>query len=392
MPNANSNGPLAHLKLEALEDRTVLSPFGATRGLSLAAGDVFTGVAGPEYVTGTGPGTTAIVRIYGRNGTLLRSFNPFGDFTGGTTVATGDVNADGVADILCGTGPGTTGRVKVFSFINGSLQRLSALVPFGPNFTGGVNVAAGVVTGADPDPTVLNPDNIVVSIASNGLPAVKVFTYSDVGTFQVRGFMAYNTSYLGGVTLAVANIDTAPDTLDANDLLTGRVASYAEIITGRATELPQVKIFDAQAPTIVQMGSFLAFDITDPANRQGVTLAAGDTTEQRGSQIYVNLKGGATIRIFDGQSNAILGTIIGLPKNGGNPPRGLPNTLGSNSRMLTMAIADVTQGNPVDNQFTDDYFTHDLLVAAADGAYAQVPQVFFSGAQAAGLNGSRPGG
>jgi hypothetical protein len=395
--NTHQNTHQATLALESLEDRTVLSsPFGINQGMSLAAGQVFQRLVNSgsnQYVTGSGPGTIATVNIFDNSGNLLQSFRPFGNFTGGVTVAVGDVTASGFGDIICGTGPGTSGEVKVFAFTNGGRQLLANFFPFGVNFAGGVNVAAGVVTGANPNPNILNPDNIVCSVASNGPPTVKVYaadSSASTGAALLRSFNAYTTNYTGGVSLTVGNIDTKPDTLDAFGNLTGHIFSYAEIITGQAEGLPHVKIFDASAPTVVTDASYMAFNIANPANRHGINLVAGDTTGQRGDNIYVNLKSSVIVRLFDGQTSAILKTFIGLPKNKGNPPMGDPNVVGSASQALTMAVAGVTSGNPVDNDFAGLNFQHDLLVAAADGPSHQVPQVFKGGTKPAGFNGSAP--
>jgi hypothetical protein len=400
MPNTNThqNSHQVALKVESLEDRTVLSsPFGLTRGMSLAAGQVFQRLVNSgvnQYVTGTGPGTIATVKIYNNTGKLLQAFHPFGNtFTGGVTVAVGDVTAGGVGEIICGTGPGTSGEVKVFAFQNGGRQLLANFFPFGMNFNGGINVAAGVVTGANPNPKVLNPDNIVVSVASNGPPTVKVYSYDPSitgGAALLRSFNAYTTNYTGGVSLTVGNIDTAADTLDMNGNLTGHINSYAEIITGQAEGLPHVKIFDASTPTIVTDASYMAFNIANPANRHGINVVAADTTGQRGDDIYVNLKSSVMVRLFVGETSAVLKTFIGLPKNKGNPPMGDPNVVGSSSQMLTMASADMTGNNGPDNNFAGQYFQRDLLIAAADGPYNQVPQVFKGGGNPAGFNGSAP--
>ena len=180
------------------------------------------------------------------------------------------------------------------------------------------------------------------------------------------------------MSLTVGNIDSEDDTTDptTGDLLPGDQPSYAEIITGRAAGLPQVRIFDAQAPDIIMDASYMAFDISNPANQHGITLVAGDTTGTRGDDIYVNLIGSSTVRCFVGETRAILRTFNGLP--------------GSSTKQLSMAVSDMTSGNTVDNDFDADNFEHDLLVVAADGPYVQVPTVWTGGALPAGFNGHHP--
>ena len=85
----------------------------------MAVGDV-NGDGVPDIITGAGPGTLPEIKVFdGRTGTLLRdffagfAFNPL--FTGGVFVAAGDVNGDGFADIIVGADAGGLPEVKVFS-------------------------------------------------------------------------------------------------------------------------------------------------------------------------------------------------------------------------------------------------------------------------------------
>src|SRR5205814_4741075 len=82
---------------------------------------------------------------------------PFGGFAGGVRTAVGDVNGDGTDDLVAGTGPGTATQVVVLDGRDGKTQ-LFAVNPFEAGFTGGVFVATGDVNGDGVDDLVITPD------------------------------------------------------------------------------------------------------------------------------------------------------------------------------------------------------------------------------------------
>ena len=261
MPNEKTTRRSTRLNVEALEAREVPATFGAgTRGISVGYGDILPveldgGAA--EYITGTGPGRVALVRVWDSQGALLTQLSPFGEYKGGVFVDTGDVNGDGQLDLIVSTAGKTTGRVQVYSFIDGGPQLLADFTPFGPLYSGPVQIASGDVTGD-------SAEEIIVAQGNAG-GTVKVFEFDTTvsSAFEIRSFQPYGANYTGGVTVASDNIDNT--------------VGFAEIITGRAAQLPQVKIFNAQAPTVVQRASYMAFDTRNPVNLRGIDVTAGNT-------------------------------------------------------------------------------------------------------------------
>src|SRR5207244_13021142 len=72
---------------------------------------------------------------------VLFRFDPYPGFRGGVNTALGDVNGDGVPDLITAPGPGGPPNVKVFNGRDGSL--LLSYNAYDGNALGGVNLAAG---------------------------------------------------------------------------------------------------------------------------------------------------------------------------------------------------------------------------------------------------------
>src|SRR5205814_4401879 len=112
------------------------------------------------------------------------------------------------AEIVTGAGPGGGPHVRTF-LSNGTPaagQAGDGFFAYGPTFTGGVSVAVGDVR---PD---IPGDEIVTGAFSNGGPHVRVFTAQ--GNPLGDGFMAFDPHFTGGVSVAVGNFDTANQGLE----------------------------------------------------------------------------------------------------------------------------------------------------------------------------------
>lgn len=207
----------------------------------------------------------------------VRVLTPFGaTFTGGVRVAMGDVNRDGVADVIAGSGPGMAAAVKVFDGV--TFVQIADFEPYGPQFTGGVYVAAGDVNGD-------GVADIITGAGSGGAPRVRVFDGST--RLEIANFLAYDAAFVGGVRVAGGDFD--------GDQL-------ADIITGAgAGGGPHVKVFSgADGREIL---AFMAFEANFSG---GVHVAAGDWNGDGKVCITAaagaSTSGGPRVRVFDGLS------------------------------------------------------------------------------------------
>ena len=131
----------------------------------------------------------ATVKVYDGDGDkLIATVTPFEGFEGNLSAAMGDVNGDGIYDLVVGAGPGHAPEVVVFSgkadggkaAFETELTRFEA---FASDATGGVNVASQQIDGG-------TSDDIIVG-SGVGIPSeVKVFAYRPSSTPTL--FSAFN--------------------------------------------------------------------------------------------------------------------------------------------------------------------------------------------------------
>jgi hypothetical protein len=187
--------------MDAAGSAIVFEPYGQafSGGVFVAAGDV-NGDGVPDIITGSGPGIVATVRVFDGSTVLPvgTALEPFGSgFLGGVHVAAGDVNGDGRADVITGSGPGSGATVRIYD--GRTLAPLRSFTAF-DGFAGGVRVASGDVNGD-------GREDIIVAAASttSGGPHVKVF--DGASGVVLRQFDAFQTTYGGGVYVAAGDVN-----------------------------------------------------------------------------------------------------------------------------------------------------------------------------------------
>ena len=281
-----------------------------TGGVRVATAD-FTGDGFPDLVTGPGVGGGPRVRVLdGKTGIPVLS--PLGDFfayepvfRGGVRVAAGDVNGDGVPDLVTAAGFGGGPRLRVFDGRTGGV--LADFMAFDPDFRGGVSVAVA-------DFNRDGKSEIAVGAGAGGGPHVKVYDLASGRLLPgpLGNFFAYEPSFRGGV-----NVGTD---WKAGDITGDQTA---DLVVGPGAGRPaDVKVLDGATGKVVRTIQSSGADAAT-----GVQVATAYVTDDPFADIVVGSGAGAEsrVRVFDG----LTGRLVPGPV-GSFAPFGAGNTQGVN--------------------------------------------------------------
>lgn len=183
---------------------TTITPFRGFYGeIRVDSSSDFNGDGVKDIVAAAGASGGPRVSIFsGANGGILLDFFAYStSFTGGVFVASGDVTGDGTPDLV--TGAGSTGGPHVVIWDGASLTRnaptaKASFFAYSPTFLGGVSVATGDLDGD-------GVREVITGAGIGGGPQVNVYSS---GSFSlIHTFFAYDSRFAGGIFVAAGDLN-----------------------------------------------------------------------------------------------------------------------------------------------------------------------------------------
>ncbi|MFH2136229.1 MAG: S8 family serine peptidase [Patescibacteria group bacterium] len=211
------------------------------------------------------------VKMFKEDSSFLKSFLAYTDkFLGGVSLTSGDLSGDGNGEIVTGAGPGGGPHVRIFRQDG---TPIGGFMAYTTTFRGGVNVAVGDVDGDGRADIVTTPGNGSESM-------IKVF--DSKGNLNTQ-FLAFEKEYNNGVRLAVGDIDGD---------------KVAEIAVSKMSGSGEVRVYGQYMTLKLKFSPF--------ANLAGgVTLTLGDLDGDKVSEIIVGAGpgGGPHIKVYNSKGN-----------------------------------------------------------------------------------------
>ncbi|MCY2941886.1 MAG: Ig-like domain repeat protein [Planctomycetota bacterium] len=272
------------------------SPNGSsTRYFSSSTATIYQAVSATSnlIVTGTNEGGGPQVNVYNlltQETTKFFAFAP--SFMGGVRVASGDVNGDGIADVVVAAGPGGGPQVNVYD--GTSLQLVHSFYAYNAAFNDGIFVAVGDVNGD-------GYADIITGAGQGGGPHVQVFSGQNYS--NIASFFAYNPAFTGGISVASGDLNGD---------------GYSDVVVGAGPgggpHVLAVSGFQLSQGTQVVLASFFAFD---PGINRGVFVGAGDYNGDIVSDIVVAAGpgGGPHVKVFNGSGTSLIDTFFAYDIN-----------------------------------------------------------------------------
>jgi predicted outer membrane repeat protein len=235
-------------------------------------------------VTGPNTGSSPPVQVFNalKLGTPTQlSYSPItvGTFSNGARVALGDVNGDGIPDVLVGSGPGQPATVDIYNGATGALLNTFTVLKNsgGTAFTGGVFVAEGTFGGKP---------SIVVGADAGGGSRVQVID-ANTGTI-LYDFLAFAPSFTGGVRVGITDLNGDGQ----DDIICGA--------GGQVGSSPQVVVLDGTNPShVLRSLSLFGTNFTGGQYVAGGSFAPGSIY---GDIVVGEGNFGSEVKVYGGSS------------------------------------------------------------------------------------------
>ncbi|MDP3964694.1 MAG: VCBS repeat-containing protein [bacterium] len=247
---------------------------GVRSGINVTAADL-DGDGTAEIITSPMAGAGPQVRVFDADGNALSQFFAYAEtYRGGLSVATGDVDGDGVDEIVTAPYSDAGPQIGIFEMDGTAVTRFFA---YAENVRGGYNVVVGDVDGDGTADIVVSPK------AGNG-PQVAIFNGNGD---SMNRFFAYAETFRGGIFASVGDVDGDGD----NDI----------VVSPESGAGPQIRVFDNSGSVLSQFwayashlrGNFTSF----------VADLNGDSTVEIVTAPGAGM--GPQVRTFDQNGNAL---------------------------------------------------------------------------------------
>jgi hypothetical protein len=257
----------------------------------------------PLFAVGGVPGRVQVHRV--TDDAIVADFAPYGDtYTDPVNVAVGDVNGDGIPDLITGAAAGNP-DVRVYdgkAFADGTFNpdnptasMIAQWFPYALSFNVGATVAVGDIEH--------NGFADIVTGANVGNPDVRVYRGKDIaqGTFNPNGssllaqWFPYGLNFNVGANVAAGDVNGD---------------GFADVITGATAGNPDVRVYngkDIAMGTFNPTGSSLLAQFFPFALQfnVGAYVAVGDTTKSGFGDVITGASvGNPDVRVYSGQDIA----------------------------------------------------------------------------------------
>jgi sugar lactone lactonase YvrE len=288
-PGESNEGIVKVFKADGTETGLEFIAHGYGYGVNIAAGDINKdGI--DEIITAPGPGADnpAEIRIYDRNGNELTNLRiTASQYKYGANVAAGDFNGDGYYEVVAGAGEGggNSAEVKVFAYdpIN-NIMVDSGIDLVAYSSGDGVRVTAGDIDNDGVDEIITAP-----GAGKNNRGTVKVWaveTAMGAGQWSVSKVQEYTVSSRYRNSISIASGDVNGD-------------GYGEVITGEGPDRrarDEIRIYDRNGEKVTEFKAYIT-------KQYGVNVASGDLDKDGVAEIVAGAGPGdrnrAIVKIFD---------------------------------------------------------------------------------------------